>query len=63
MRGNLFTIKMFVDFSLEFILDKNSAKRTLVGELYHDIIAEKLISIGIFLEGLVPTVYFNAFGI
>lgn len=45
------TMKFFVQFSLEWVLDRDSKKRKMVGQLYHDLIMEKLLTVEQLLEG------------
>lgn len=45
------TIKYFVQVTLEWVLDRDSTKRKMVGQFYHDLIVEKLLSVDQFLEG------------
>lgn len=47
------TMKYFVQFSLEWVLDRDSKKRKMVGQLYHDLIMEKLLTSEHLLEGYV----------
>ncbi|KAK4291533.1 hypothetical protein Pmani_035643 [Petrolisthes manimaculis] len=45
------TIKHFVQFSLEWVLDRDSKKRRMVGQLLHDLIVENLLSFDQLVEG------------
>ncbi|XP_037786185.1 eukaryotic translation initiation factor 4 gamma 1-like isoform X8 [Penaeus monodon] len=45
------TIKYFVQVTLDWVLDRDSTKRRMVGQFYHDLIVEKLLSVDQFLEG------------
>ncbi|KAK3872667.1 hypothetical protein Pcinc_022262 [Petrolisthes cinctipes] len=45
------TIKHFVQFSLEWVIDRDSKKRKMVGQLFHDIIVEKILPIDQLIEG------------
>ncbi|XP_066968480.1 eukaryotic translation initiation factor 4 gamma 1-like isoform X4 [Macrobrachium rosenbergii] len=49
------TIKYFVQYSLEWVLDRDETKRKRVGQLYHDLVIESLLSIENFLEGVQET--------
>lgn len=54
-RYSMSTIKFFVQYALEWVLDRDSTKRKRVGQLFHDIIVENLLSIDQFLEGVQET--------
>jgi len=45
------TIKLFVQSALEWVLDRDSAKRKLVGQLFHDLLLDKLLQVEQFIEG------------
>lgn len=45
------TVKYFVQFSLEWVLDRDTKRRKMVGQLYHDLILEKLLTVDQLLEG------------
>ncbi|KAG0719879.1 Eukaryotic translation initiation factor 4 gamma 3 [Chionoecetes opilio] len=45
------TMKFFVQFSLEWVLDRDSKKRKLVGQLFHDLLHEELLTAEQLLEG------------
>ncbi|XP_068244689.1 eukaryotic translation initiation factor 4 gamma 1-like isoform X2 [Palaemon carinicauda] len=49
------TIKCFVQFSLEWVLDRDETKRKRVGQLYHDLVIENLLSVENFFEGVQET--------
>lgn len=45
------TIKYFVQFSLEWVIDKDSKKRRMVGQLFHDLIVEKQLTVDQLIAG------------
>ncbi|KAK4291305.1 hypothetical protein Pmani_035858 [Petrolisthes manimaculis] len=45
------TIKHFVQFSLEWVIDRDSKRRKMVGQLFQDIIVEKILPIDQLIEG------------
>ncbi|KAK8718708.1 hypothetical protein OTU49_014531, partial [Cherax quadricarinatus] len=45
------TIKYFVAITLEWVIDRDVKKRRMVGQLYHDLIVENLLSVDQLLEG------------
>ncbi|XP_042241638.1 eukaryotic translation initiation factor 4 gamma 1-like isoform X3 [Homarus americanus] len=45
------TIKYFVQSTFEWVLDRDAKKRRMVGQLYHDLIVESLLSVDQLLEG------------
>lgn len=51
---NLSTIKYFVQFTLEWVIDRDAKRRRMVGQLYHDLLLEKLLTVDQLLEGYVP---------
>ncbi|KAK7084911.1 Eukaryotic translation initiation factor 4 gamma [Halocaridina rubra] len=44
-------VKDFIDHSLTWVLDRDANKRKRVGELYHDILLSKYLSVDQFIEG------------
>lgn len=51
------TVKYFVQFSLEWVLDRDTKRRKMVGQLYHDLILEKLLTVDQLLEGWVAVLH------
>lgn len=49
------TIKLFVQSALEWVLDRDSAKRKLVGQLFHDLLLDKLLLVDQFIDGTKET--------
>ncbi|KAK3869310.1 hypothetical protein Pcinc_025358 [Petrolisthes cinctipes] len=45
------TIMHFVQFSVEWVLDRDSKKRRMVGQLFHDLIVENLLPFDQLIEG------------
>lgn len=45
------TIMYFVRFSLEWVIDKDSKKRRMMGQLFHDLIVEKQLTVDQLIEG------------
>ncbi|KAK3893614.1 hypothetical protein Pcinc_002575 [Petrolisthes cinctipes] len=45
------TIMHFVQFTLEWVLDRDSKKRRMVGQLFHDLIVENLLPFDQLIEG------------
>lgn len=49
------TIKYFVQVTLEWVIDRDLKKRRMVGQLYHDLILENLLSVEQLLDGCQST--------